>query len=207
MPSPDLRVCFFGDSLTAGVGDDAAMGWVGRVVASARRAGTDLTGYNLGVRRETSQDVQARWLAEARPRLRQGDGRGVVLAVGVNDTTVDGGQRRVPQSGTLRAVRLVADQAGEQGWPLLAVGPTLVHDDQQNRLILDLSEAMGSECTALHVPYVEIAAGLQDDEWLREVAARDGAHPSARGYERLSRVIRPVFTEWLGTVADGGRSS
>ena len=207
MPSPDLRVCFFGDSLTAGVGDEAALGWVGRVVASARRAGTDLTGYNLGVRRQTSQDVQVRWLAEARPRLRHGDGSGVVLAVGVNDTTVDAGQRRVPESGTLRALRLVADQAGEQGWPLLVVGPTLVHDHQHNRRILALSEAMGSESAALHVPYVEVAAALQDDDWLGEVAAQDGAHPSARGYERLSRMIGPVIAEWLGAVADEARKA
>ncbi|WP_347059518.1 hypothetical protein ABC795_03530 [Blastococcus sp. HT6-30] len=49
MPPADLRVCFLGDSSTAGVGDDDGLGWVGRLAASARRYGTALTGYNLGV--------------------------------------------------------------------------------------------------------------------------------------------------------------
>lgn len=201
MPPPDLRVCFLGDSLTAGVGDDAALGWVGRLVAAARRDGVDLTGYNLGVRRETAPEVAARWLAEATPRLRHGDGRGVVLAVGVNDTTVDGGRRRVPEPETLDAVDLVADRAGAEGWPLLVVGPTLVADAEQNRRIVALSAAMSDRCVRRGLPFVELATGL-DDEWLADVASRDGAHPSARGYERLSRTISPVFTIWLGTLAD-----
>ncbi|MCZ2858000.1 GDSL-type esterase/lipase family protein [Blastococcus sp. VKM Ac-2987] len=201
MPPPDLRVCFLGDSLTAGVGDDAALGWVGRLVVAARGAGTDLTGYNLGVRRETAPEVAARWMAEAAPRLRHGDGCGVVLAVGVNDTTVEGGRRRVPEAGTLGAVDLVADQAGAEGWPLLVVGPTLVADAEQNRRITALSAAMADRCGRRSLPFVELAAGL-DDEWLADVASGDGAHPSARGYERLSRSISPVFTTWLGTLAD-----
>lgn len=201
MPPPDLRVCFLGDSLTAGVGDDAALGWVGRLVAAARGAGRDLTGYNLGVRRETAPEVAARWLTEAAPRLRHGDGHGVVLAVGVNDTTVDGGRRRVPDPETLRAVDLVADQAGAAGWPLLVVGPTLVADAEQNRRITALSAAMADRCGRRGLRFVELAAGL-DDEWLADVASRDGAHPSARGYERLSRAISPAFTTWLGTLAD-----
>jgi acyl-CoA thioesterase-1 len=201
MPSPDLRVCFFGDSLTAGVGDGAALGWVGRVIAAARRDGVDVTGYNLGVRGETGPQVRARWLAEATPRLTRGDGYGVVLAFGVNDTIEDDGQRRVPLSETLSALRLVAEEADAAHWPVLVVGPTLVADPEHNLRILELSAAIGDLCAALRLPYVEVAAGLPDVEgWLSEVAASDGAHPAERGYDRLSRLIQPTFAEWLGTL-------
>ena len=200
MPSPDLRVCFVGDSITAGVGDDSALGWVGRVVAAARAAGIDLTGYNLGVRRETGPQVQARWLAEARPRLRFGDGCGVVLAVGVNDTTEDVGERRVPEPETLAAVQRVVEQARAAGWAVLVIGPTPVDDDEQNRRIAALSAAMGVRCDDLGIPFVELSAHLQDDDWRRDVASRDGAHPSVDGYTRLAALIDPPFHEWLHTL-------
>ena len=51
---PDLRVCFLGDSLVAGVGDPDGLGWVGRLVAGAFAAGAPLTAYPLGIRRQTS---------------------------------------------------------------------------------------------------------------------------------------------------------
>src|SRR5579864_3855917 len=91
-----MRVCFFGDSFVNGTGDDEGLGWVGRVVASARQAGLDLTAYNLGIRRDTSADVAARWLYEARLRLpAEHEGR-LVFSFGANDCAsvdVDGRPR------------------------------------------------------------------------------------------------------------------
>ena len=199
-------MCFFGDSLTAGVGDVTTLGWVGRVVASARRDGADLTGYNLGVRGETGGQVHARWQGEALPRLASGDGHGVVVSFGVNDTIEDGGQRRALESDSLAALQQLAEQAGAAGWPLLVVGPTLVDDPEHNRRILDLSAAMGDRCTEMDVPWVELAAHLDDDAWLAEVSSRDGAHPGYRGYERLGAAIYPTFADWLPSLAPDGRS-
>ena len=194
-------MCFFGDSLTAGVGDVTTLGWVGRVVASARRDGADLTGYNLGVRGETGAEVHARLPAEAHPRLSRGDGSGVVVSFGVNDTIVDGGQRRALEPDSLAALERIADEAQAAGWPLLVVGPTLVDDPGHNQRILGLSAAMADRCAELRVPWVELAPGLDDDAWLAEVSSRDGAHPGYRGYERLSSAIYPAFADWLPSVA------
>ena len=64
-----LTVAFVGDSFVAGVGDLDGLGWTGRLIASSRRPGLDLTGYPLGVRRQTSVDVAARWEAEVPARV------------------------------------------------------------------------------------------------------------------------------------------
>ena len=54
-----------------GVGDAEGLGWRGRAVAAALGAGVELTAYDLGVRRDTSADVRARWEREAlEPDLR-----------------------------------------------------------------------------------------------------------------------------------------
>ena len=65
-----MRICFVGDSFVNGTGDPECLGWPGRICAAARRAGHDVTYYNLGVRRDTSGDVQARWELEGTNGLR-----------------------------------------------------------------------------------------------------------------------------------------
>ncbi|WP_366929047.1 GDSL-type esterase/lipase family protein [Gordonia sp. (in: high G+C Gram-positive bacteria)] len=105
---PDLRVCFFGDSFVAGLGDSTGLGWVGRVSVAARAAGHRLTSYNLGVRRETSVQVVGRIPVEAPPRLLDAEDARLVLSFGVNDTTEVDGRARVSLDETVRAVRFAA---------------------------------------------------------------------------------------------------
>ncbi len=107
-----MRICFFGDSLVNGTGDDDGLGWVGRVVAQARHGGCDVTAYNLGVRRDTSADVAARWMGEARLRLpAEHDGR-LVFSFGANDCIAsdeDGSPRVKPADS-------IAERPDHSGW-------------------------------------------------------------------------------------------
>jgi hypothetical protein len=91
----DRRLLFFGDSLVAGVGDPSGRGWVGRVVAASFGGGLPFTAYNLGVRRETSEQVAARWHSEALPRLLPEADVRIVVSFGANDTTIEHGRLRV----------------------------------------------------------------------------------------------------------------
>lgn len=202
MPPPSLRACFFGDSFTAGVGDETALGWVGRVLAAGRADGVDVTGYNLGVRRETLPQIQGRWMTEARPRLREGDGYGVVIAGGVNDTMSQDGRERVSRAETLRSLDLFAQQAHRERYRVLVIGPAPVADKQHNERITLLSDAMAKQCEERGLPYVDIITVVRDSDWLDEVAESDGAHPSSRGYARMSEVISPAFIAWLRSLTD-----
>ena len=67
-PNADRRVFFVGDSFVAGVGDPEHRGWVGRLSERAQRAGAPITAYNLGVRRDTSDDICRRWMDEVAVR-------------------------------------------------------------------------------------------------------------------------------------------
>ena len=80
-----MRICFLGDSFVNGTGDDDCLGWTGRICSSARRSGRDVTHYNLGVRRDTSADILARWRQEAERRLSPDLGGRLVFAFGGND--------------------------------------------------------------------------------------------------------------------------
>src|SRR5918997_5203792 len=67
-PSADRRVFFVGDSFVAGIGDPQHRGWVGRLAERAHRIGAPITAYNLGVRRDTSDDILRRWADEVAVR-------------------------------------------------------------------------------------------------------------------------------------------
>lgn len=198
MHSADIRLCFIGDSFVAGVGDDDARGWVGRVVRDARGLGVDLTAYNLGVRRETTVEVATRLRLEAPPRLKDGDVAGVVISTGVNDTTMDDDGVRAATGQSLTALRSSLDYCASRGWPVLVVGPPPIDDEPQNRRTRQLSAAMEAVCVESGHRFVSVFDVLAEDSvWRSAVAAGDGAHPDAAGYDRLAALIWPPFLNWL----------
>jgi len=180
-----MRICFFGDSFVNGTGDDEGLGWVGRVVAEARQRGRDVTGYNLGIRRNTSADVEARWRSEAALRLPpECDGR-LVFSFGANDCTSNGSddRPRVAPAESLKHAEAILSAA--QRWlPTLMIGPGIVADDHEaNVRIGALSADYANLCERIGVPYLEICQLLAaSSTWTQEALAGDGAHPNRRGY-------------------------
>lgn len=195
----DVRVVFFGDSLVAGVGDPAGAGWVGRLVAGAFDHGMPITSYNLGIRRETSADVLARWPVELAPRLTdQADCR-VVFAFGANDTTWEGIGARVDPAMSVANLESVLASARQRTLPALVVGPPPINDDAQQARIVELSTAFRDVARRHGVPYAELVDGLRASAtWKQELSRGDGAHPGAAGYAVIAELVMPTWLEWLG---------
>ncbi|MBA3807868.1 MAG: G-D-S-L family lipolytic protein [Solirubrobacterales bacterium] len=195
----DQRVLFFGDSLVAGVGDRAGTGWAGSVVAASFASGLPLTGYNLGVRGETSKQIASRWRAEAIPRLMPEADCRVVFAFGANDTTLEDNGVRVDADCSCDALTTVLDEAGVIGLPSFVVGPAPVDDPDQNHRIRELSVFFAAACAPRQVPFVGVVEPLlASPVWMAEVAAGDGAHPGTGGYEALAKLILDHgWVDWL----------
>jgi acyl-CoA thioesterase-1 len=192
-----VRVCFVGDSFVAGVGDETALGWVGRVVAASAGRGLPLTAYNLGVRRDTSEQVVERLAREAGPRLAPAGEPRVVVSFGVNDTSLEDGAPRLEAARSVAALRRVRDELGQV--PVLVVGPVAVDDDDHNARSAVLDGAFRDEATCSGLPYVSVLDRTARDEvWRREVRAGDGAHPGSAGYEILARVLVEPVLDWIG---------
>lgn len=184
----DIRVGFIGDSFVNGTGDPTCLGWTGRVCAQAMDPQVELTYYNLGVRGETSQQIEQRWWAEVEPRLSVGQAR-LVFSFGVNDTSEQAGRLRLDLADSLGCLERILRTAQSQ-YPVLMVGPPPIADDAQNIRISDLSEGFDAVCSDLGVPYLEIFSTLSESPiWRAEVAAQDGAHPSAAGYGLLADIV------------------
>ncbi|HEY7813002.1 MAG TPA: GDSL-type esterase/lipase family protein [Nakamurella sp.] len=194
----DVRVCFVGDSFVAGVGDAEHLGWVGRLSAYSHLSGQPLTAYNLGVRRETTADVLRRQSNECAARLPPGCAAGVVLSVGVNDTTLLGGRPRVASPYSAANLDMMLRQARDAAWPTLVVGPPAVDDEYQNDRIAGLDGLFAALCQRRGVPYVGVQAELRRDPgWRREIRAGDGAHPGTGGYQVLAELVLPAWSAWL----------
>jgi len=203
----DHRICFVGDSFVQGTGDAAGGGWVGRVAAAAVAAGYDVTAYNLGVRRDTSADIAARWQAECDARLRAECSPYLVFSFGANDMAAEDESLRVPMPASLENFRNILNEARAR-CPLLVVGPPPVGEADQDTRIIALCATYALLAAELGVPYLPLAESLASDPgWQRAVAAGDGTHPDASGYALVAERVLQWPAWWFGASAASAPSS
>lgn len=184
------RVLFFGDSLVAGIADPAGGGWVALLVRACFDEGLPVTAYNLGVRRETSIQIAARWRTEAAPRVPAGANPRIVMSFGANDTTIEHGRVRVPADSSRRALATILKEASALRLDPFVIGPAPVDDIQQNRRIMALTKSFAEVCDERDVPFIGVAETLLESPvWMSQVSAGDGAHPGAEGYQTIAQLL------------------
>jgi len=198
MNANDIRICFVGDSYVQGTGDPDCLGWAGRLCVQARHAGHNVTGYNLGVRRETSRDIAQRWLAECERRLPATSENYVVFSFGANDTALENDAPRVAEAESLANLRAMLDIAKAR-YRTLVIGPPANAEAAHNARLASLSERMGDVAAQMGVPYLALfPLVVNNPQWLEEVRSNDGAHPRASGYVRLADIIAASDAWWFG---------
>jgi acyl-CoA thioesterase I len=197
-----LRICFIGDSFVSGIGDDACLGWTGRLCSSARQAGQNLTSYNLGIQRNTSTDIKARWQNEVRVRLSDKHDNRLVFSFGANDCTSGESPelQRVPHELAVSNAEAILSTACT--WrPTLFISPLPVSDDSGiDSRIARLNIELSNISTKLGIPYLDVfSLALASQIWQQEAAAGDGTHPNAGGYAWLADVVATsdIWQSWL----------
>lgn len=187
--SADHRIFFVGDSFTQGVGDPEYRGWVGRVAAAAYAKNYDVTVYNLGVRRDTSRDILARWEAECDVRYRINCEHYVVFSFGANDMAEESGNTRISQHESLENFSKIISEAKKK-YNVCVIGSPPGGDRDHDKRILDLCGGYENYAAKLGVPYIPTTAKLMADPiWLQSVKQVDGIHPGAEGYELIAELV------------------
>lgn len=193
-----MRICFVGDSMVNGTGDPAYLGWVGRVLQAERSRRAELTGYNLGIRRDRSDQIRLRWRAEVEGRLPpEVEGR-VVFSFGANDAV-----QEISPATTLAHAEAILVEA-QARWPVFMVGVVPMDAEEPRRRCQGLDRAFASLCARLEVPFVSVFDELvASSVWFDEVRVGDGAHPRAGGYSRMADVIldNPIWQHWIRSAA------
>lgn len=207
----DIRICFFGDSFINGTGDLSYLGWTGRVcsaVASSGAEPTELTYYNLGIRGNSSEQIEARWQAEATLRFAIECDARLVFAFGTCDNLTQAGEDPLgkeesffiePRNSVACARRILTEAIAQH--PTLLIGPPPVADKALNQRNKDSSKAYETLTSELSVPYLDVYTPLRKNEtWMTEVAKVDGYHPAAAGYQALAQLVSnwAAWQAWFG---------
>lgn len=184
-----MVICFFGDSLVGGVNDPEGLGWVGRLLVQARKKDCALTGYNLGVRKNSSAMVMQRWQAETAARILPGEECGLVFAMGTVDMVLGEKGPNVPMEQSLANLWSILDKA-RAGHPCLVVGPPAMADKALTQRLGDLVRGYERVCAEMGVPFLNVLPELESSELYQgDLAAGDGVHPGAAGYTHIFRLV------------------
>ena len=183
-----MVVCFIGDSLTQGIGDQRALGWVGRLAQASfahdPARPRNLTVYNLGLRGESSVAIQARWRGDTDRRRRNGEDMAFVFSFGAAD-----GLHKVPHEDTLRASRDILGTAASLGRTLY-ISPPPAFDPAWSAHIKNVGGVLRGICAEISVPTFDFHAPLAADAKYMASLEPDGIHPDTAGYDRMAALLR-----------------
>ncbi|MBN8999510.1 MAG: hypothetical protein J0H54_08960 [Rhizobiales bacterium] len=204
---------FLGDSITLGWRDEDLGGWPARLMRRLAAAGHDITGYNLGIRGDTSREIADRWEAEV-GRRRRGARPLLVFAFGVNDAKLEpDGRRCLPLEETTANIRRILRDASP--YRVLVIGPApieepvmLRHLNADGRAamptmteIADVDRHLAREAAAAHAPYLDLLSALAGSAaWRQALVETDGLHPSSSGHDILADAIE-AWPAWADLFA------
>jgi acyl-CoA thioesterase I len=183
-----MVICFIGDSLTQGIGDKLALGWVGRLTQASYAKNPELpsklTVYNLGLRGESSVAILARWRGDTDRRRRPNEDMAFVFSFGAAD-----GLHKVPHEETLRNSREILTTAAGLGRTLY-IAPSPAHDPAWSAHIKNVGWHLRGICDEIAVPSFDFHAPLAASAPYMSSLVADGIHPDAAGYEEMAALLR-----------------
>lgn len=183
-----MVICFIGDSLTQGIGDEYAMGWVGRLArlsfAQDVQRSRTLTVCNLGLRSDSSLRIAARWREESDRRRRPNEDMAFVFSFGAAD-----GLHKIPHEETLRASREILTTTAGLGRTLY-IAPPPAHDPDWSAHIENVGQHLRGICDEIAVPTFDFHAPLAANASYMASLVADGIHPNAAGYEQMAELLR-----------------
>ena len=180
---------FFGDSVTLGVNDAPAGGWVARLAGKAAGKGLNVppdTFYNLGVRKNSSRSILARWEAEYKARAMEGCPSVLAFCFGTVDMVAPHATPNVPVGESAANAREILLKAKEYGTVLMLSAPP-VKDEEHNQRLEALCTAYAAICRSIDVPFVDIFHPLMEAGYIDDLA--DGIHPGPQGNELIASLL------------------
>jgi len=204
------RIVCIGDSITEGIGDKNAQGWVGRVGTQlASKAADKQTEpwrmINLGVAGDTSVDIKHRLCSEAFYRTPQI----LIIAAGINDTAYKIWPDKRGQKVDLHMARFTWKESfnilKSASFPVISVGPTPVDEsklpsiwrpfdeqdkgtDLRNADIAAYNDMLKQEAVLAGHSFVDMFTQLDHSRFIPTLA--DGLHPDHNGYDMMAKIIQ-----------------
>lgn len=179
---------FFGDSITLGVNVLPKDSFVHAVIESlAEKCGVPPAKfYNLGACKNSSKEISQRFLSEFSARNLPGSTPFFFLMCGVVDTMKFTDTPYLSPEQSEEYFRGILEKAKEHG-KTVAVSPTPVANEEQNKRLAELAAAQEKICRELSVPYLNIFDSLLCKDFTDDL--KDGVHPSEKGNRLIAEAI------------------
>ena len=190
---------FFGDSITLGVNDTLAGGWIGRFAGLAsQRAGLPVppsTFYNLGVRKNSSLQIRERWASEYRSRVNDATVPYLIFCFGTVDMAAPNGNVAVPMQESTQNAQAILSEAQMEA-PVLMMGPPPVKNPDHLERLNKLNETYAGLCLDLGVAYLDLLKGLPA---VYVADLDDGLHPGKTGNMLIAEQLlnAPIVQGWI----------
>lgn len=153
---------FFGDSITLGVNDTLAGGWIGRFAGLAsQRAGLPVppsTFYNLGVRKHSSLQIRERWASEYRSRVNDATVPYLIFCFGTVDMAAPNGNVAVPMQESTQNAQAILSEAQMKA-PVLMMGPPPVKNPDHLERLNKLNETYAGSASISVSPILIFSKG------------------------------------------------
>ena len=201
------RIVCIGDSITEGVGDQKAVGWVGRVSESLMQSNEKDEPWrliNLGVAGDTSIDIKHRLCSEVTYRTPQV----LIIAAGINDTAYKIWPDKRGQKVDFHNARFTWKENFNilkgYDFPIISIGPTPVDEnklpnvwrpfddkdkgtDLLNDSIREYNDMLKEEVELAGHHFIDMFNLIDHDAFIATLD--DGLHPNHYGYDMMAKVI------------------
>ena len=190
---------FFGDSITLGVNDTLAGGWIGSFAGLAsQRAGLPVppsTFFYLGVRKHSSLQIRERWASEYRSRVNDATVPYLVFCFGTVDMAAPNGNVVVPMQESIQNAQAILSEAQMEA-PVLMMGPPPVKNPDHLERLNKLNETYAGLCLDLGVAYLDLLKGLPA---VYVAGLDDGLHPGKTGNMLIAEQLlnAPIVQGWI----------
>lgn len=183
-----MFICCIGDSITLGYGDSFRQGWVGRLFMSLDPSGSEITGYNLGIRAASTVKISKSWKSEADTRMPFDENSKFIFSFGTADVA-----QGVNPADTLKAAREILEEASAL-CKTFFVCPPPVLDGSKNEKLSVLCAEFKKICGELNIPCVDLFTEMKDSEIFHsDLKQGDGVHPDKNGYQAMADKISEVL--------------
>jgi acyl-CoA thioesterase-1 len=204
-----MRIVIFGDSISQGFHDTEMGGWANRLFTELMRREVEsghtynISGVNLGISGDTTEDVLNRIRTESEARLCKypTDTFDVLLlAIGVNDSqfAMDTGEHKIQVEETVKNIENIISETADLYGRVVLVGIAPVFDERiqpmawkpthgySNAAIVTYNEAIRAFAEKHNLLFIDMD-GVYDDPG---ACLPDGIHPNAAGHQMMFERIK-----------------
>lgn len=185
MEKKKIRITAIGDELLAGIGDQKALGWIGRILKKTNKKNIySIETFILPAPYEGTDSLSHRWFAEAKLRFDHYSKNKLIISLSSKD--LDLGLSIVRSKLNLANI---LDQAIKMNISTLVIGPPPNINSDYNVKLVNLNNAFFDVIKRRNIIYIDIFTPLLSySDWFDDLVRNNG-FPSHIGYSLIAWII------------------